>query len=86
MFHRSLTSLDLYYGCHDRTVSCVPSQKINPLTVGTPDASTIHRIISQHDVRSAFMSPSIIRILRREDPKLEAAKDWPRPKLVMFFA
>ncbi|XP_063681539.1 acyl-CoA synthetase short-chain family member 3, mitochondrial-like isoform X2 [Bolinopsis microptera] len=55
--------------------------------VGTPDASTIHRILSEHDVRSAFASPSIMRILCREEPEGTAGDAYPRPNFgTMFLA
>ncbi|MEO9898787.1 MAG: AMP-binding protein [Paracoccaceae bacterium] len=37
--------------------------------VGTPDASTFWRIISEHKVRSFFTAPTAIRAVKREDPK-----------------
>ena len=43
--------------------------------VGTPDAGTFWRVISEHNVRSFFTAPTAIRAVRREDPKgLEFAK------------
>ncbi|WP_299563809.1 propionyl-CoA synthetase [uncultured Sulfitobacter sp.] len=43
--------------------------------VGTPDAGTFWRVISEHNVRSFFTAPTAIRAVKREDPKgLEAAK------------
>ncbi len=37
--------------------------------VGTPDASTFWRVISEHNVRSFFTAPTAIRAVKREDPK-----------------
>ncbi|WP_227267532.1 propionyl-CoA synthetase [Roseobacter weihaiensis] len=37
--------------------------------VGTPDAGTFWRVISEHNVRSFFTAPTAIRAVRREDPK-----------------
>ncbi|MEO9517970.1 MAG: AMP-binding protein [Paracoccaceae bacterium] len=37
--------------------------------VGTPDASTFWRVISEHKVRSFFTAPTAIRAVKREDPK-----------------
>ncbi|QUJ75483.1 propionyl-CoA synthetase [Sulfitobacter albidus] len=43
--------------------------------VGTPDAGTFWRVISEHNVRSFFTAPTAIRAVKREDPKgLEIAK------------
>lgn len=62
-----------------------PSVIFEGKPVGTPDASTIHRIISQHDVRCAFASPSILRILRRADPDGKAGQPYPRPNFRNMF-
>ena len=37
--------------------------------IGTPDAGTFWRIISEHNVRSFFTAPTAIRAVRREDPQ-----------------
>lgn len=37
--------------------------------VGTPDAGTFWRVISEHQVRSFFTAPTAIRAVKREDPK-----------------
>jgi propionyl-CoA synthetase len=37
--------------------------------VGTPDAGTFWRVISEHNVRSFFTAPTAIRAVKREDPK-----------------
>ena len=39
--------------------------------VGTPDAATFWRVISQHNVRSFFTAPTAFRAIKREDPKGE---------------
>ncbi len=39
--------------------------------VGTPDAGTFWRIISEHNVRSFFTAPTAIRAVKREDPNGE---------------
>ncbi|MEL6100205.1 MAG: propionate-CoA ligase PrpE [Pseudomonadota bacterium] len=36
--------------------------------VGTPDAGTFWRVISEHKVRSFFTAPTAIRAVKREDP------------------
>ncbi len=37
--------------------------------VGTPDASTFWRVISEHNVRSFFTAPTAIRAVKRDDPE-----------------
>ncbi|MGY9011160.1 MAG: propionyl-CoA synthetase [Rhodobacterales bacterium] len=39
--------------------------------VGTPDAGTFWRVISEHNVRSFFTAPTAFRAIKREDPKGE---------------
>ena len=39
--------------------------------VGTPDAGTFWRVISEHNVKSFFTAPTAIRAVKREDPKAE---------------
>ncbi len=39
--------------------------------VGTPDAGTFWRVISEHNVRCFFTAPTAIRAVKREDPKGE---------------
>jgi propionyl-CoA synthetase len=39
--------------------------------VGTPDAGTFWRVISEHNVASFFTAPTAIRAVKREDPKGE---------------
>jgi len=43
--------------------------------VGTPDAATFWRVISEHNVRSFFTAPTAFRAIKREDPKGEMIKD-----------
>ena len=44
--------------------------------VGTPDAGTFWRVISEHNVRSFFTAPTAIRAVKREDPKGEFVKKY----------
>ncbi len=37
--------------------------------VGTPDAATFWRVISEHKVRSMFTAPTAIRAIKKEDPE-----------------
>jgi len=42
--------------------------------VGTPDAGTFWRVISQHKVRGFFTAPTALRAIRKEDPNLALVK------------
>jgi len=44
--------------------------------VGTPDAGTFWRVISEHDVRAFFTAPTAFRAIKREDPQGELIKDY----------
>ena len=44
--------------------------------VGTPDAGTFWRVISEHNVKSFFTAPTAIRAVKREDPKAEMMEKY----------
>ena len=44
--------------------------------VGTPDAGTFWRVISEHKVTSFFTAPTAFRAVKREDPKGEFVKKY----------
>ncbi|MDJ0628400.1 MAG: propionyl-CoA synthetase [Rhodobacter sp.] len=44
--------------------------------VGTPDAGTFWRVISEHNVKSFFTAPTAFRAIKREDPKGEFLKPY----------
>ena len=44
--------------------------------VGTPDAGTFWRVISEHNVRSFFTAPTAFRAIKREDPNGEFLKHY----------
>ncbi|MBI1415719.1 MAG: AMP-binding protein [Limimaricola sp.] len=44
--------------------------------VGTPDAGTFWRVISEHKVRSFFTAPTAFRAIKRDDPKAELIKNY----------
>jgi propionyl-CoA synthetase len=44
--------------------------------VGTPDASTFWRVISQHQVKTLFTAPTAFRAIKREDPKALLMKNF----------
>jgi propionyl-CoA synthetase len=44
--------------------------------VGTPDAGTFWRVISEHKVKSFFTAPTAFRAVKRDDPKGEFIKKY----------
>ncbi|MBV7409195.1 propionyl-CoA synthetase [Maritimibacter sp. DP1N21-5] len=44
--------------------------------VGTPDAGTFWRVISEHGVKSFFTAPTAFRAVKREDPKGDFIKKY----------
>ncbi|MDQ2094747.1 propionate-CoA ligase PrpE [Rhodalgimonas zhirmunskyi] len=44
--------------------------------VGTPDAGTFWRVISEHKVKSFFTAPTAFRAVKREDPQGEFVKKY----------
>jgi len=55
--------------------------------VGTPDAGTFWRVISEHGVKAFFTAPTAFRAIKRVDPRGEFVRKYPMPTLeVMFFA
>ncbi len=44
--------------------------------VGTPDAGTFWRVISEHNVRSFFTAPTAFRAIKREDPNGKYKKKY----------
>jgi len=44
--------------------------------IGTPDAGTFWRVISEHNVRSFFTAPTAFRAIKREDPQGEYVKKY----------
>ncbi len=44
--------------------------------VGTPDAGTFWRVISEHKVKSFFTAPTAFRAVKREDPKGELVRKY----------
>ncbi len=44
--------------------------------VGTPDAGTFWRVISEHNVKSFFTAPTAFRAVKREDPAGEFVKKY----------
>ncbi|WP_226779749.1 AMP-binding protein [Oceaniglobus trochenteri] len=44
--------------------------------VGTPDAGTFWRVISEHNVRSFFTAPTAFRAIKREDPDCRCLEEY----------
>jgi len=44
--------------------------------VGTPDAGTFWRVMSEHKVRSFFTAPTALRAIKRDDPKGELIRNY----------
>ncbi|MBU0644809.1 MAG: AMP-binding protein, partial [Alphaproteobacteria bacterium] len=53
--------------------------------VGTPDAGTFWRVISEHKVKSFFTAPTAFRAVKREDPQGEFLKDYDLSALKYVF-
>ncbi len=53
--------------------------------VGTPDAGTFWRIISEHEVEVMFTAPTAIRAIKREDPAGEFVKKYDLSKFRTLF-
>ena len=58
----------LFYGCTTILFEGKP--------VGTPDAGTFWRIVSEHKVKSLFTAPTAIRAIKKEDPNGEFFKKY----------
>src|SRR6056297_1552528 len=44
--------------------------------VGTPDAGTFWRVISEHNVRSFFTAPTALRAIKRDDPEAKELANY----------
>ncbi|MBY5612485.1 propionyl-CoA synthetase [Rhizobium leguminosarum] len=53
--------------------------------VGTPDAGTFWRIVSEYQVRVLFTAPTAFRAIRREDGEGELMRQYPMPDLRALF-
>ena len=58
--HSYIVYAPLFYGCTTLLFEGKP--------VGTPDAGTFWRIISEHKVKSLFTAPTAFRAIKKEDP------------------
>ncbi len=53
--------------------------------VGTPDPGAFWRVISEHGVCTLFTAPTAFRAIKRDDPKGEYVKRYPRAKFRALF-
>lgn len=53
--------------------------------VGTPDASSFFRVVSEHGVCGMFTAPTAMRVIRKEDPEGQLGKKFPGKKLRHLF-
>jgi propionyl-CoA synthetase len=53
--------------------------------VGTPDAGTFWRVISEHGVAAMFTAPTAFRAIKKEDPKGELIKNYDLSKFRTLF-
>ncbi len=53
--------------------------------VGTPDAGTFWRVISEHGVVAMFTAPTAFRAIKKEDPKGELIKNYDLSKFRTLF-
>jgi propionyl-CoA synthetase len=58
--HSYIVYAPLFYGCTSIVFEGKP--------VGTPDAGTFWRVISEHDVKVLFTAPTAFRAIKRQDP------------------
>ena len=56
------------YICYAPLIAGNTSVVFEGKPVGTPDAGTFWRVISEHNVRSFFTAPTAFRAIKREDP------------------
>ena len=64
------------YICYGPLIHGATSIIFEGKPVGTPDAGTFWRVISQYRVKSFFSAPTAIRAVKREDPTGEMARAY----------
>ncbi|SLN63894.1 Acetyl-coenzyme A synthetase [Roseovarius gaetbuli] len=64
------------YICYGPLISGNTTIVFEGKPIGTPDAGTFWRVISEHNVRSFFTAPTALRAIKREDPKGLLIKDY----------
>lgn len=53
--------------------------------VGTPDAGTFWRVVSEYDVKVLFTAPTAFRAIRRDDPEGELVRNYDLSRLKALF-
>ena len=64
------------YICYGPLIAGCATVVFEGKPVGTPDAGTFWRVISEHKVRSFFTAPTAFRAIKRDDPKGEFKKKY----------
>lgn len=64
------------YICYAPLIHGNPTIVFEGKPVGTPDAGTFWRVISEHKVKSFFTAPTAFRAVKREDPQGALIKDY----------
>jgi propionyl-CoA synthetase len=64
------------YICYAPLIAGNTSVVFEGKPVGTPDAGTFWRVISEHNVKSFFTAPTAFRAVKRVDPDGEFLKDY----------
>ena len=59
------------YICYGPLIAGCTTVVFEGKPVGTPDAGTFWRVISEHKVRSFFTAPTAFRAIKRDDPQAE---------------
>ena len=75
--HSYIVYAPLFYGCTTVLFEGKP--------VGTPDAGTFWRIISEHKVKSLFTAPTAFRAIKKEDPNGNFFKKYDLSKFESLF-
>ncbi len=75
--HSYIVYAPLFHGCTSIMYEGKP--------VGTPDAGTFWRVISEHGVAAMFTAPTAFRAIKKEDPNGEFIKDYDLSKFRTLF-
>ena len=73
------------YICYGPLIAGATTIVFEGKPVGTPDAGTFWRVISEHRVKSFFTAPTAFRAIKREDPKGEFVTKYDLSSLKHLF-
>ncbi|XP_049521913.1 LOW QUALITY PROTEIN: acyl-CoA synthetase short-chain family member 3, mitochondrial-like [Dermacentor silvarum] len=73
------------YICYAPLLKGVTTVLYEGKPVGTPDASSFFRVVSDHGVCGMFTAPTAMRVIRKEDPEGQLGKKFPGKKLRHLF-